>query len=47
MASEEADGIIIHAGVLTKQLAFVLGRKAEKWQDRTPTIEMVVKRNTL
>ena len=28
MLSEEADGIIIHAGVLTKQLAFVLGKEA-------------------
>ena len=28
MLSEEADGIIIHAGILTKQLAFVLGKEA-------------------
>lgn len=28
MLSEEADGIIIHAGVLTKQLAFFLGKEA-------------------
>ena len=28
MLGEEADGIIIHAGVLTKQLAFVLGKEA-------------------
>ena len=27
MLSEEADGIIIHAGILTKQLAFVLGKE--------------------
>lgn len=27
MLSEEADGIIIHAGILSKQLAFVLGRE--------------------
>lgn len=28
MHSEEADGIILHAGILTKQLAFVLGKEA-------------------
>ena len=28
MLSEEADGIILHAGILTKQLAFVLGKEA-------------------
>ena len=28
MQSEEADGIILHAGILTKQLAFVLGKEA-------------------
>ena len=28
MQSEEADGIIMHAGILTKQLSFVLGKEA-------------------
>lgn len=28
MLSEEADGIILHAGIITKQLAFVLGKEA-------------------
>ncbi len=28
MLSEEADGIILHAGILTRQLAFVLGKEA-------------------
>lgn len=28
MQSEEADGIILHAGILTKQLSFVLGKEA-------------------
>ena len=28
MLSEEADGLILHAGILTKQLAFVLGKES-------------------